>query len=166
MGHKPGCNSLWPLHQKFKKNLHFSPLISYNFHYTPCYSPDLLSTMENNAETALLIAVKEGVMEMISEILKKRPLAIYDKRKSDSKNIVLIAVENRQADVYEFLLSRKNRMDDVFAEVDKGRNTALHVAATHSSHRPQHMPGELMQMHWEIKWYEVCFSMPWFENVG
>lgn len=93
---------------------------------------------------------------MVHLILSFLPDTFYDERIFDRKNIVLLAVENRQVNVFESLLSGNKRIGDAFQKVDNEGNNALHLAARRSSHRPQHMPGELMQMHWEIKWYEVC----------
>ena len=53
-----------------------------------------------NMETPILIAAKNGVKEMVDSILEKFPVAIHDRNK-EKKNLVLLAVENRQPEVYE-----------------------------------------------------------------
>ena len=52
------------------------------------------------------MAAKNGITEMVKKILESYPVAIYDVDK-DKKNIVLVAVENKQPHVYELLLSMK-----------------------------------------------------------
>jgi len=50
----------------------------------------------------ILIAAKMGVTEMIEKILDMYPVAIQDVD-SQNKNVVLLAIENRQPHVYSLL---------------------------------------------------------------
>ncbi|KAM7516324.1 hypothetical protein LguiA_005907 [Lonicera macranthoides] len=110
--------------------------------------------------TPLLIAAKHGVKEMVEKILENFPVAIYDTN-FYRKNILLVAVENRQPHIYQLLLDRNIMKDTVFGKVDKDGNSALHLAATLGSHRPWLIHGAALQMQWEFKWYEfVKRSMP------
>ncbi|XP_051120807.1 uncharacterized protein LOC127244363 [Andrographis paniculata] len=103
-------------------------------------------------ETPILIAAKNGVMEMVKMILELFPVAIHD-MDDDKKNIVLLAVENRQPAVYQYLV--KHRMKEtIFRKTDKNGNSALHLAAMLGDHRPWRIPGAALQMQWEIKWYK------------
>ncbi|GMI73801.1 hypothetical protein HRI_001049400 [Hibiscus trionum] len=111
-------------------------------------------------ETPILIAAKSGITEMVDEILQRFPVAIHETN-SEKKNIVLLAVENRQPHVYELLLKKNIMKDSVFRAVDRNGNSALHLAAMLGDHRPWLIPGAALQMQWEIKWYEfVKHSMP------
>ncbi|PON92523.1 Transmembrane protein [Trema orientale] len=79
--------------------------------------------------TPILVAANMGVTEVVEKILDKFPVAIQD-LDSDNKNVVLLAVENRQPQVYNLLLNRKNIMkESVFRQLDKDGNSALHLAA-------------------------------------
>ncbi|KDO37398.1 hypothetical protein CISIN_1g043901mg, partial [Citrus sinensis] len=51
-------------------------------------------------ETAILIAAKMGVAEMVKKILDTFPVAMQD-MDSEKKNLVLLAVENRQTSIYK-----------------------------------------------------------------
>ncbi|CAI9781199.1 unnamed protein product [Fraxinus pennsylvanica] len=64
-------------------------------------------------ETALLVAAKNGVVEMVEKIIKLFPEAINDMNTS-KKNVVLLAVENRQPHVYRFLLEKITIKEDIF----------------------------------------------------
>ncbi|KAL9408724.1 hypothetical protein AB3S75_047163 [Citrus x aurantiifolia] len=57
-------------------------------------------------ETAILIAAKMGVAEMVKKILDTFPEAMQD-MDSEKKNLVLLAVENRQTSIYKLLLDWK-----------------------------------------------------------
>eukprot|EP00261_Vitis_vinifera_P036287 XP_019077530.1 PREDICTED: uncharacterized protein LOC104880284 isoform X2 [Vitis vinifera] len=110
--------------------------------------------------TPILIAAKNGVKEMVEKILEVNPVSINDKNE-EKKNVVLLAVENRQPEVYELLFKRKFRKDSVFRAVDNDGNSALHLAAMLRNYQPWHIPGAALQMQWEMKWYKyVKNSMP------
>ena len=98
-------------------------------------------------------------MEMVEKILELFPMAIYDTHKDNWKNLVLMAVENRQSHIYDFLLNSSLLLDReiAFRAVDKDRNSTLHLAAKLAGYRQfQNIPTSMLQMQWEIKWYQVC----------
>ena len=64
-------------------------------------------------ETPILLAAKNGITEMVKEILRRFPVAIQDMN-SEHKNIVSLVVENRQPHIYELLLNQKIQKDTVF----------------------------------------------------
>ncbi|MED6134975.1 hypothetical protein PIB30_041947 [Stylosanthes scabra] len=103
-------------------------------------------------ETPILIAAKNGITEMVEKILEMFPVAVHD-MDSKKKNIVLLAVENRQTHLYELLLKKKAQRESLFRKVDDEGNSALHLASKLGDYKPWLIPGEALQMHWEIKWY-------------
>ncbi|XP_059595636.1 uncharacterized protein LOC104880284 isoform X2 [Vitis vinifera] len=118
------------------------------------------SEKQEKKNTPILIAAKNGVKEMVEKILEVNPVSINDKNE-EKKNVVLLAVENRQPEVYELLFKRKFRKDSVFRAVDNDGNSALHLAAMLRNYQPWHIPGAALQMQWEMKWYKyVKNSMP------
>ncbi|XP_031400035.1 uncharacterized protein LOC116210315 [Punica granatum] len=111
-------------------------------------------------ETAIPLAAKNGVTEMVEKILEDFPVAIHDMN-SEKKNIVLLAVENRQPHVYKLMLKRNILKDNIFRRVDNKGNSALHLAAMLRDYKPWLIPGAALQMQWEMKWFEfVKSSMP------
>ena len=105
-------------------------------------------------ESPILIAAKNGITEIVENILEHFPVAIHDMNEH-KKNIVLLAVENRQPHVYQLLLRRNVRTDSVFRRVDNKGNSALHLAAKLGDHKPWLIPGAALQIQWEVKWHEV-----------
>ncbi|XP_023532790.1 uncharacterized protein LOC111794857 isoform X2 [Cucurbita pepo subsp. pepo] len=111
-------------------------------------------------ETPVLIAAKNGVVEMVEKILHLFPVAIHDLN-ADGKNIVLLAVENRHPHVYQLLVEKNIVKQSAFRVVDSQGNSALHLAAKLGDHKPWLIPGAALQMQWELKWYQyVKGSMP------
>ena len=130
----------------------------------------------------MLTAARYGITEMMTAILGKFPVAVNDVD-ADKKNIVLIAVETRQREPYNMLLNNyipynvpslnnasqellddnKNEKelqihakDNAFRVVDIHGNRALHLAAKlGKNYEPWSIPGEALQMQWEIKWHKV-----------
>ncbi|XP_062104497.1 uncharacterized protein LOC133815703 [Humulus lupulus] len=122
--------------------------------------PDHNMTAVGRQHTPILIAAKMGVTEMIEKILEEFPVAIQDVD-SDNKNVVLLAVENRQSQVYNLLLNSNILKESVFRQLDKDGNSALHLASECKEQRPWLIPGVALQVQWEIKWYKfVKHSMP------
>ncbi|XP_058085424.1 ankyrin repeat-containing protein ITN1-like [Magnolia sinica] len=116
--------------------------------------------MLTGKETPILVAAKNGVKEMVEKIIEKFPVAIQD-ISEDGKNIVLLAVENRQPHVYKFLLDKYTWNESLFQHLDHEGNSALHLAAMLGQNRPWIIPRAALQMQWEIKWYKfVKESMP------
>ncbi|XP_034690454.1 uncharacterized protein LOC117918030 [Vitis riparia] len=126
-------------------------------HYDCCISEYGYFRRGGALETPILVASKNGIMEMVTKILELFPMAIYDTHKENWKNTVLMAVENRQSHIYDFLLNRKHLLDReiAFRAVDYHRNTALHLAGKLAGyHHRQHIPTSMLQMQWEVKWYQ------------
>ncbi|CAL5427609.1 unnamed protein product [Camellia sinensis] len=126
---------------------------------TPALDDQTKNDDQHKNETPILVAAKYGIIEIVEKVLEQFPVAIHDTN-SDEKNIVLLAVENRQTNVYKFLLERSVLKDSIFSKVDKDGNSAVHLAAKIGEYRPWLIPGAALQMQWEIKWYEfVKYSM-------
>ncbi|KAL6322069.1 hypothetical protein AAG906_003473 [Vitis piasezkii] len=92
-----------------------------------------LETAYPRKEAPILLAAKNGITKMVERILDVFPMAILD-RDSDGKNIVLLAVENRQTKL-------------AFRAVDNKGNSALHLAARIGDFQPY--PFAALQMQWK-----------------
>ena len=103
-------------------------------------------------EAPILLAAKNGITKMVERILDVFPMTILD-RDSDGKNIVLLAVENRQTKLYEQLVQNILFNESAFRAVDNKGNSALHLAARIGDFQPY--PFAALQMQWEIKWFKV-----------
>ncbi|XP_030946130.1 serine/threonine-protein phosphatase 6 regulatory ankyrin repeat subunit B-like [Quercus lobata] len=111
-------------------------------------------------ETPILSAAKNGIIEMVERILRRFPMAIHDET-SEGKNIVMLAAEYRQTQVYELFCKRHLRIESMFHKLDNRGNSALHLAAKQIELKTGLIPGAALQMQWEIKWYEhIMKSMP------
>ena len=101
----------------------------------------------------LLFAAQNGITEIVNNILRRFPMAIHDT--CGDKNIVLLAVQNRQPHVCKLLFDKYIPNDTLLLKVDDKKNSAMHLAAMLGENRPWLIPGAALQMQWEIKWYEV-----------
>ncbi|CAL5425189.1 unnamed protein product [Camellia sinensis] len=103
--------------------------------------------------TPIIIATKNGIGEIVRDILNTFPMAIHDVN-SEGKNLMLLAVENRQLHIYKLLQDGNQITNNLFDYVDDNGNSVLHLAAIPSTDRPWLDPSVVLQMQWEIKWYE------------
>lgn len=111
-----------------------------------------------NIESPFLIAAKNGVIEIVEGILDKFPMAIHD-MDVQHKNIMLLAAENRQPDIYMHMLKRKT--ESWFERVDDEGNGVLHLAAKLQQNQPLQIPGSALLMQREIQWFKfVKEKMP------
>ncbi|XP_058782203.1 uncharacterized protein LOC131656519 [Vicia villosa] len=118
--------------------------------------PAISKTLES--ETAILTAARNGIVEIVNELITKIPSSIYDFN-LENKNVLLVAVENRRTNVVEALRKRfkgcktKVIFENLIQGVDKEENTVLHLAATRCD-QDWHISGDALQMLWDIKWFQ------------
>ncbi|CAJ2640036.1 unnamed protein product [Trifolium pratense] len=109
------------------------------------------------SETAILAAARNGIIEIVNELITKIPPTIYEVN-LENKNVLLVAVENRRTTIVEGLRKRfeeSNRMeifDDLIQGVDKEENTVLHLAATNVT--DWNISGAALKMMWHMKWFQ------------
>lgn len=104
-------------------------------------------------ETALFIAAKNGVLEIVEKILRDKPGTLHE-HNSQGQNVLHVAVEYRQPHVF-VILQKQRLWENLLRGVDNDGNTVLHVSAKLSQYKPWHIPGSALQMQWEIKWFMV-----------
>ncbi|XP_031111517.1 ankyrin repeat-containing protein ITN1-like isoform X4 [Ipomoea triloba] len=107
-------------------------------------------------ETPILAAAKMGIQEIVEKIIKRFPISIHDVD-PNQKNVLLLAVENRQVAVYNFL--RKQKLPEfVYYQVDNKGNSAAHLAAMYTGLKYWRIPGDALQLQGEVKWYKYVKS--------
>ncbi|KAF3436252.1 hypothetical protein FNV43_RR23344 [Rhamnella rubrinervis] len=115
-------------------------------------------TVEN--QTPILIAAKNGIIEIVDAILARFPMAVND---SDAcgKNIVILAIENRHVSLFNVLMKKNLLREGIVRKRDDEGNSALHLAAVYAKDKHRQIPSASAQMLWEIKWFEhVKSSLP------
>ncbi|XP_019153549.1 PREDICTED: uncharacterized protein LOC109150026 [Ipomoea nil] len=110
-------------------------------------------------ETPILSAAKMGLQKIVEKIIKTFPISIHDVD-PNQKNVLLLAVENRQVAVYNFLQKQKLPAF-VHYQVDNKGNSAAHLAAMYSGQKYWQSPGDALQLQGELKWYKyVRINLP------
>ncbi|XP_029125022.1 uncharacterized protein LOC109788144 isoform X2 [Cajanus cajan] len=109
-------------------------------------------------ETAILVAAKNGITEMVNELIDKLPSTIHETN-SNKKNVLHVAVENRQTHVVEALRKKfgekKTKLwDNLIIGVDDQENTVLHMAASPTDKDWMISGAACLQMICHIKWFQ------------
>nr|KYP39229.1 Ankyrin repeat-containing protein At3g12360 family [Cajanus cajan] len=98
-------------------------------------------------ETVILVAAKNGITEMVNELIDKIPSSVHETT-SNKKNVLHVAVENRQTHYPTTKL-----WDNLIIGVDDQENTVLHMAASRTN-KGWMISGAALQMMWHIKWFQ------------
>jgi hypothetical protein len=115
----------------------------------------------NKKMTPFLVAAKNGIVEMVNEILIKIPSAIHNTN-SRKENVLLVAVKYRQPLIVETLRrikhSKPELWNNLILAVDVEENTVLHLGAQAlGGDKPWQIAGAALQMMWDIKWFQVQY---------
>ncbi|KAF1889247.1 hypothetical protein Lal_00024570 [Lupinus albus] len=112
-------------------------------------------------ETPFLVAARNGIVEMVNEILNEIPSAIHNTNKK-KENVLLVAVKNRQPLVIDTIRMRMKTevWNNLLLAVDDDENTMLHLAAQAlGQDMPWQIAGSALQMVWDIKWFQYIKSL-------
>ncbi|XP_028781012.1 uncharacterized protein LOC114737269 [Neltuma alba] len=111
------------------------------------------SSKKDNKSTALLVATKYGLLELVKKIFDRLPVAIYDKTEPKKRNVLHTAVQKRQTHVLRELMKHP-LWDSLIEDVDADGNNVLHMAAFLPKHMPWEVYGSALQMQHEAKWFQ------------
>ncbi|XP_052174611.1 uncharacterized protein LOC127789698 isoform X2 [Diospyros lotus] len=145
-----------PLHPiERRPNLHFAAV-------TTASSP-----RNNRMRNPLIQAVENSIEELVEAILERFPDAAYTVDRN-GKNILHIAVEQKDKLLYDYLKT-KVRKDMMLRAIDNRGNTILHLA-TNEGTSPRILLGHLNQMAWDVCWfkriwYDSCCHFQYHRNL-
>ncbi|CAJ1964216.1 unnamed protein product [Sphenostylis stenocarpa] len=123
--------------------------------------PKESAAKEEEKESAFLTAARNGITEIVHALQFKIPSVVHETN-SKNQNVLLVAAKNKQVNVVQLL--RKNLEKNVFrsliSEMDNRENTVLHLAAGASSNETTWKSlATVMQMMWDIKWYQYISDL-------
>jgi hypothetical protein len=110
---------------------------------------------DQTPDTPLLIAAREGIVEIFDEIVDVHPQAIEHISK-DEVSIVHAAICHRQREIFRRLKMMKGIMEHrLFSMIDKRGYTILHHAADMNNYNGGTRAGPALQLQEELQWFEV-----------
>lgn len=131
---------------------------------------DMENSMSSHGkETPLLIAAGKGIVEIVEEILAVYPQAV-EYINDKGRNILHVAVQRRQTEIFKLVRTRDTiPLIRLNRRIDGEGNSVLHHAAKLDENDPQvnhlrNIPGEALQMQWEIQWFKVHSSFLPYHN--
>ncbi|XP_044495710.1 uncharacterized protein LOC123218353 isoform X3 [Mangifera indica] len=111
-------------------------------------------TASSRFEPALLIAAELGVYEVVEEIIKSFPNAIWF---TNEKNysVFHLAVLHRQEKVFNFIFQMSGHKNLLLMSEDTDGNNILHLAGKSApKHQLSFIPGAALQMQRELQWFK------------
>ncbi|KAL3603486.1 hypothetical protein D5086_004345, partial [Populus alba] len=101
----------------------------------------------------LLIATRNGIEEIVWEIIKLYPHAV-EKLNDKGQSILDVAVIHRQKKIFNLVKQQKIPLARLRRVIDKKGNTLLHHVAVMTEHSGATKPGPAHQLQDELQWFE------------
>lgn len=105
-------------------------------------------------ESALFKATRNGIVEIVLEILAEHPQAV-EQFNEMGQSILGVAVIHRQKEIFNLLKQMKIPLDRMKRDIDFQGNTLLHHVANIDRYSGGTKPGPALQPQEELKWLEV-----------
>ncbi|XP_011014996.1 PREDICTED: ankyrin repeat-containing protein At3g12360-like isoform X2 [Populus euphratica] len=104
-------------------------------------------------EVPLLIAARNGIEEIVWEIIKLYPHAV-EKLNDKGQSIVDVAVIHRQKKIFKLVKHQKIPLARLRRVIDNTGNTLLHHVADMEHYRGGTKPGPALKLQEELRWFE------------
>lgn len=111
------------------------------------------NNLDGEAETSLLLATSNGIVEIVKEILDVYPQAVeHVSRKG--QNIMHVAIKNRQKEIFNMVKKMEIPMTRLRRRIDKNGYTLLHHVAVMQYYSGGTLPGPALQLQEELHWFD------------
>ncbi|XP_011014438.1 PREDICTED: ankyrin repeat-containing protein At3g12360-like isoform X2 [Populus euphratica] len=104
-------------------------------------------------EVPLLIAARNGIEEIVWEIIKLYPHAV-EKLNDKGQSILDVAVIHRQKKIFKLVKHQKIPLARLRRVIDNTGNTLLHHVADMEHYRGGTKPGPALKLQEELRWFE------------
>ncbi|XP_068478580.1 uncharacterized protein [Phaseolus vulgaris] len=109
-------------------------------------------TEERPERTALFLATKNGIVEIVNKFLQVHPAAIYHVTEKQH-NILTMVVKYRQRKILK-LIERTGTIESLVAQITDKRRTVLHEVARMHYYKAEHLAGVAFHLQDELRWYD------------
>ncbi|XP_011047003.1 PREDICTED: uncharacterized protein LOC105141472 isoform X2 [Populus euphratica] len=111
------------------------------------------NNLDGEADTSLLLATSNGIVEIVEEILDVYPQAVeHVSRKG--QNIMHVAIKNRQKEIFNMVKKMEIPMTRLVRRIDENGYTLLHHVAVMQYYSGGTMPGPALQLQEELHWFD------------
>ncbi|KAF5742610.1 hypothetical protein HS088_TW09G00661 [Tripterygium wilfordii] len=123
-------------------------------------TPPLDAEQREEITNSLFKAVKNGITEVVVQIIQAYPDMLWKTTKIDQKDIFHYAISMRQEKVFSLVYGLDARRVPLITRYDKHHNSMLHMAGCLAPPtRLDHISGEALQMQRELQWFEEVESI-------
>ncbi|XP_031262669.1 uncharacterized protein LOC116120835 [Pistacia vera] len=114
---------------------------------------------ENSQPSSLFFATERGIIKIVEEMLKLC-LQLVEFKNHQKQNILHVASQHRQKEIYNLVKSMKIPMKRLVRGIDKNGYTILHHAANmKDDDKETHPIRPVYQLQEELKWYKRVEKM-------
>ncbi|KAF2296838.1 hypothetical protein GH714_007748 [Hevea brasiliensis] len=107
----------------------------------------------------LFIAIKTGILEIVSEIIDAIPQYYVDLRNNKGQSILHWAVMYRREEIFDLLKGKGMSWDKMARKIDDDGNTLLHLVADTEHYTGGTKPGPALQLQEELQWFDRVKSV-------
>ncbi|KAF2296837.1 hypothetical protein GH714_007735 [Hevea brasiliensis] len=107
----------------------------------------------------LFIAIKTGILEIVSEIIDAIPQYYVDLRNNKGQSILHWAVMYRREEIFDLLKDKGMSWDKMARKIDDDGNTLLHLVADTEHYTGGTKPGPALQLQEELQWFDRVKSV-------
>ncbi|KAJ9166869.1 hypothetical protein P3X46_021563 [Hevea brasiliensis] len=107
----------------------------------------------------LFIAIKTGILEIVSEIIDAIPQYYVDLRNNKGQSILHWAVMYRREEIFDLLKDKGMSWDKMARKIDDDGNTLLHLVADTKHYTGGTKPGPALQLQEELQWFDRVKSV-------
>uniref|UniRef100_A0A6N2NDQ5 PGG domain-containing protein n=1 Tax=Salix viminalis TaxID=40686 RepID=A0A6N2NDQ5_SALVM len=110
-------------------------------------------TLTREERNPLFIATRNGIEEIVWEIIDQYPYAI-EKLNDEGQSILDVAVMHRQKKIFSLVKQQKVPLARLHRVIDNKGNTLLHHVADMKHYSGGTKPGPALQLQEELQWFE------------
>ncbi|XP_057987165.1 ankyrin repeat-containing protein NPR4-like [Hevea brasiliensis] len=160
----PVAGRIWEEKRKHKFALQLAKRLIRNTVWVEEFDSDQFNwsripLLTSGRPSPLFIAIKTGILEIVSEIIDAIPQYYVDLRNNKGQSILHWAVMYRREEIFDLLKDKGMSWDKMARKIDDDGNTLLHLVADTKHYTGGTKPGPALQLQEELQWFDRVKSV-------
>ncbi|XP_057987164.1 uncharacterized protein LOC110640535 [Hevea brasiliensis] len=160
----PMAGRIWEEKRKHKFALQLAQKLIRNTVWVEDFESDQFNwsripLLTSGRPSPLFIAIKTGIVEIVSEIIDAIPQYYVDLRNNKGQNILHWAVMYRREEIFNLLKDKGMSWDKMARKIDDDGSNLLHLVADTEHYTGGTKPGPALQLQEELQWFDRVKSV-------